>query len=346
MGRGVRALVGGHMVRRFSALIAMLVMSLTACSDSERDSGDLQASWNAATAANQELQGTLERLYRSCMEEQGFDVHPEDLGYWEATHYATDYFDDQHQRMFPDKDAAQSAGFAASPEEQIEQALNPAEGDRPVPVVGDAAESPFDMLPYAERSAYNAALLGWSYAEAELGGDDRPFEETVVLPNGYEVHFPIEGCKSEVHEQVFDGEVARFFELQAYVLDGWAIYLDQQVWADESMIEAESQWLACMTLGGYDQLDELRNIVEVARAIWSKDAYEGELSGQEWDEMKQREIELALVHLDCVEESEVDVVLTELVERYSDQYLHEQETEFYAWEKFVAEAEARAQDLL
>ncbi|GIG65965.1 hypothetical protein Pen01_22600 [Phytomonospora endophytica] len=243
-------------------------------------------------------------------------------------------------------------------------------------------DSFYTKLTDEERDAYYIALEGvnkeklWEeyYKEMEEKGEtddmkmeepEYPNHEKVTLPDGTTRQFPTQGCTAEVNTQVFPDGIGVYTEKEYYALDKFSILIWDELREGPDMQALNESWASCMTGRGFDDLESPDDAYEKANELYygpsqviesedggSATTYVGDPdefempTDEEMDEAKEKEIKLAVAHVECDQESGYSTGQAELMKGALDTYLVDYETELFGWYEYVTAALGTAQGLL
>ncbi|HEY1175411.1 MAG TPA: hypothetical protein VGF17_04585 [Phytomonospora sp.] len=243
-------------------------------------------------------------------------------------------------------------------------------------------DSFYSKLTDEERDAYYVALEGvnkekvweeyWNDREEEADGTveakmeepDFPNHEKITLPDGTTRQFPTQGCVSEVNAQVFPDGVGIYMEKEYYALDKFSTLIWDELREGPDMQALNESWASCMTGRGYDGLENPDDAYEKANEFYygpsevveTEDGITTTLPGdaeeyeeptdEEMDKAREKEIKLAVAHVECDQESGYSTGSAELMKGALDTYLVDYETELFGWYEYVTAALGTAQGLL
>lgn len=319
---------------RFFSLATVMALTLSACTaDRAADKSDAaaaMASFTDAEATYQELEGVLARLYHDCMEAEGFDVHPVDYGDlpWPGLPWQGN-LDTMTAHSAPTRTEAEESGYSASPAEMEEQ----------LAYQNQIAESEFFHTAKSDQDAYWIAFRG-----SATWGDDDPGSTIgeYTTEDGTTILYPESGCQPEVLNEVFEGDIVTYFELKDTIRTQLAGVTYSGVNNDPAVLEAQDSWAQCMRDEGTD-VDHPLDAMQLALDLWV--GVEA-TSGAEFQTIKDEEIALALVHVDCDEAVGFRATYEDTFHRMIEEHLLAHETELFAWAQLMDSGLANAQALL
>lgn len=323
---------------------AVLLMGmLVGCTTSQQmTAGDLRAEWNAAFETNLALQEDLIRLYRDCMERQGFTTHPDpDMGTFQDRDDPFAKMDAHLMVTMPSREYAEVHGLSASMPEILEQSIKLSG-----PGVHGGPDGSLNGLSQREYGEYYEALNGYN-PNLVVDESQIPNQEAVDVGDR-EVVYSTAGCRYDVQSLVFDGEV-RAYHQNTYlakngIQQGVVAILDDQPEVRESW----DDWSSCMADSGYPGLgdiDDFRWIV--IDEVWNPIAAEDPQPGTpEFQAAKQDEVDMVMVHIECDERIGLRELYLDTVDRLTDEYLLAHEPQLFSWYESLVEARERTAELL
>jgi hypothetical protein len=271
-------IMSGRAVRRFTAGgLCVAVLMIAGCgSDGGSDSGgqSVEEELGFETAGILQRQVKAENLIRDCMAAKGFEYVPVDPVAQQADLVGQTGLSDE------DFEAQFGYGLTTLYEQRKQFVDGPNEAIR-------------NSLTESERVAYDQTLYG----------DDTTATFSIALDTGD--YSRLGGCVKEATAEVFGGvEVLQSLQEQ---LDA----LDERIIADTRMVEAISNWSACMREAGF----ELPEPEQVDVVLLSKlEAIVGPAGSENPDydraalaELQQEEVTMVAADLDCEEEHIIPV---------------------------------------
>ncbi|QSB05884.1 hypothetical protein [Natronoglycomyces albus] len=319
--------------RRFTLILAstaatVVVASACTASEPEKGNGDQEqamtaaiSQWHEVDDQFQHVLAGLERIYRACLEADGFTVHAEDLLInrsdrqepWETVLSSATI-------TAPETDQARENGYGASPND-----------------VEPSGPNDFTQLPAEERSAYWIALRGYDPNDADVSSDRLPDHEVVQMPDGTRLQYPTVGCQAEGDQIVFGSDLEDFIEAKFIVRDRLFGIVFEEVHADEGYLSAVDEWSECMSERGWD-LEAPIDARNTASDIWY---HTEELTDADFAARKADEIELATHHAECADETRLREIHETALWESVDTYLVANESTMRQWAALISAASER-----
>lgn len=360
--------------------------TLTGCGGGD-EAGDkptgAKEAWLEGNKLDAELDQTVERLTRQCMEAKGFTVHP--YGGIDGEMWVFNPEEIISSEAMGPKltlESARKEGYGFDP--RIERGEDdPVEGASGAPDPGGSASAEpggdpdaFYGLPEEEQERYFIALEGvdrnkimqeqadgGASTEVSRPGEvfdepDFPTFEKIVLPDGSKRQYPTQGCSAEVNAKVFSGGMADYLETEFYALDKFGSVVWKDVAETAEMQALNTAWSDCMNGRGFDGLAAPEDAYERASGYyWGEMVSDGSdgatvyeepepKSDAELDEAREKEIKLAVAHAECATETSYEDGHSRLLKGALDTYLVDQETRLFHWYEYVKASLVTAQNLL
>jgi hypothetical protein len=327
-------------IRRTPAALSALtavVLALTGCSGSddaaaeaESESplaeyldavygGDLSPEEQERQFAEQQAQ--QEELVAACMQEQGFEYTPADPSSSFVSGDGTEWEPDEREWVDQYGYGAVRTPFTeeGAPEEEYV--------DPNADYVASLSES--------EQTAFYEALYGPQPTEEELGED-----------GSFEYDWTTAGCQGAAQHEVAGEDLSQSDEFRPLFDAINEFYEGMPSFA--GLAELEAEWSECMDAAGeggfatqadaqnsiYEQLDEIYGGMEVTE----DGAPVGEPDQAALDALAEREVELALVDLQCREETDYRDRFTSITHEAEQQFVDDHRSELEAL-KAAAEQE-------
>ena len=342
--------------------------------------------WLQGNANDLQLDQAVAQLARKCMEGKGFSVHPADptTGEQQVTN-PDELIADPGPALDPAQAAANGYGFdprgseSAEPEpggstppgggEPGEPGADPS-GDPATPPGGGEGEGPADdgerfytELTEAQQSEYWVALDGVDknkflneYYEKNAGGDGEepqlPTYEQVALADGTKRQYPTQGCQAEVNARVFTDGMASYLEKEHLAEESFATVISVDLEQGADMKALADKWSQCMAGKGFEGLSTPNDAYETASAYYwgGRGTENGESpampTGAALDEAKAKEVELAVAHAACDQETGYTTGRAALMKGALDAFVTAHDADLRAWDAYVTKALGTAQSLL
>jgi len=320
-------------IRRTTAALSALTagaLVLTGCSGSDDDpataeqdsplTGYLTAAYGGDLSPEEqerqfaEQQEQQEELVALCMQEQGFEYAPATQSSSFSSADGTEWEPDDREWVSQYGYGAVRSPFTDEPSTAEEEYVDP-NGD----YVASLSES--------EQTAFYEALYGPQPTEEEMGED-----------GSYEYDWQTAGCQGAAQHEVAGEDVSQSDEFKPLFDAINEFYEGMPTWP--GMAELDGEWAACMDAageGGYPTQTEAQNSVfedlnEVYESVQLTE--DGEAGGEpdqaELDALAEREVELALVDLDCREETDYRDRSTDVTREAEQQFVDDHKSELEA----------------
>ncbi|MEV0646827.1 hypothetical protein AB0I28_16340 [Phytomonospora sp. NPDC050363] len=370
-------------VYRLLPAVLIAALALSACGgdgDDGKPSGAKEA-WLEGNKADAELDQVIQRLTRQCMEAKGFSVHPDNGMGGEVWVFNPDEIIQNEQALT--LEGAQKNGYGMDPRGSSpdDAPSDDSSGDA-MPGEEEWDDSFYTELSDDEREAYYIALEGvdkekiyqefYENLEEKSDGDpvksheepDFPNHEKITLPDGTTRQFPTQGCTAEVNAQIFPDGIAVYLEKEYYALDKFSSLIWEELREGADMQALDVSWSTCMSGRGYEGLESPDEAWEKANELYygpmtveedgegnstaiavGEDEFEMP-TDEEMDVAREKEIKLAVAHVECDQESGHSTGATELMKGALDTYLVDYETELFGWYEYVKAALVTAQGQL
>ena len=302
-----------------ASLATALTVTLSACADSTSSRSDevaespLEAylgsvmgselSPEEQEAENDELNRRVEEAVAECMTDQGFDYVP---------HTTSMSADPDYEWLPDDRDWVAQYGYGVvdSPYATSDEGL----------VEEDPNTEYVESLSESEQEAYYEALHGPMPDEDEVVDEQAEYDWTSA------------GCYGEAQHDSQSDQTALFEEHDELFEKMGALYEDIE--SAPELVEANEAWSQCMTDAGQPgfarQTDARGSIEEASSDLWAEiddGAAEGDPDQSALDELADTEIELALIDLDCREETDFAGISAaasaEIEQRFIDEHKSE-----------------------
>ncbi|MCR2786026.1 MULTISPECIES: hypothetical protein [unclassified Microbacterium] len=303
---------------------AVLLVALTGCSGPEADPGAdeelsplnayLAAAWGGDLSEEEQQERfekehvQREELVAQCMTEDGFEYIPApNTG---SISFESDMVWEPDSREWV---AQYGYGMITYPGQD-----QPAEPDEEYV---DPNQDYVMSLSESEQAAYYEALYGPGVPEEEMAED-----------GSYEWDWTTAGCHGWAQHEI-DGENPTTSDEHQPLMDAInEFYTDMQ--NDPALADLNAEWAACMDEGGYPgftaQTDAQTSISDELNAY-----YEGQTEWIEDDpklaELGEREIELALVDLDCREKTDFRDKQTKINATLEEEFIADHQAELDAF---------------
>ncbi|QSB03958.1 hypothetical protein [Natronoglycomyces albus] len=311
------------------ALVSVMLI-VAACSQpaeklTERERSEISSVIEYGYSQGDELEKTLERLARLCMEDKGFDIHPGEPDS-SRTPFPASFPQIEIrmgiQFMYQDEEFIQENGYGRSPSE-----MHP-----------DMLEEPgeFLWLSETEQDKYYR----------ELNGSDGSWIP-ITWPDGSEiVTYPTEGCMGEVYHSVFGEEITEYHQSLYYAYDAFTAEAMDSVFSNRDLENLEIEWSSCMAAEGFPGLEDPQ---EAAFSLAPKIYNDAGVNGPDDDgfsDLKSQEIELATADYYCNSTVGLDEARIEIFWDSVGAFLKEYEVQIFAWSERVEEANKIATEML
>jgi hypothetical protein len=319
-------------IPRSSAALAVLALLLTGCGGSDDDpaaaeqdsplteymnalyGGDLSPEQQEQQFAEQ--QERQEELVARCMQEQGFEYTPDTQSSWISSGDGSEWQPD-------DREWVSQYGYGAinSPHSEA-----PPQEHEYVDPNGDYVAS----LSESEQTAFYEALHGPMPDEDEMSED-----------GSFEYDWQAAGCYGAAQHEVAGEDLSQSEEFKPLFDAMNSFYEGMPSWP--GMAELDAEWAACMDAAGQGGhaspneaqtsfYDELNKIYESAGT-----AETGEPDQAAMDALAEREVELALVDLDCREETDYGDRSADITREAEQRFVDDHESELEAMKAAAAQ---------
>lgn len=282
--------------RLMPVMVLAGAVALAGCSGGDADDKPTGAkeAWLEGNKLDAELDQTVTRLVRQCMEAKGFTVHPfggTDGELWVFNPEEIISPEQQGPRLTVEE--AQKNGYgmdprgqrgkgpegegptdSASSEPEISGSDGPMPGESGEILPGGEDPSAFYNLPEADQDKYYIALEGvnrqkiqeedWKKREQDgtaaieskrdYEEPDYPTFEKIVLPDGTKRQYPTQGCAAEVNAKIFADGMGDYLETEYYALDKFSMVIWQELSETAEMQALDASWADCMAGRGFDGL--------------------------------------------------------------------------------------------
>ena len=266
-----------------------------------------------------EEQRKQEELVAECMQEQGFEYTP-------ATDTGTYFSGDGTEWKPDDREWVAQYGYGAVKSPFSEE---PAPEEEFVDPNADYVAS----LSESEQTAFYEALHG-----------PMPDEEEMSEDGSFEYDWTQAGCQGAAQHEVAGEDLSQSEEFKPLFDAINDLYTDTPSWP--GMAELDAEWATCMDAageGGFANPTEAQNSIydEMNKIYENVDMSEdgmptGEPDQAAIDELAEREVELALVDLECREETDYRDRSAEITREVEQQFIDDHKAELDA---LVAAAE-------
>ncbi|WP_156760345.1 hypothetical protein [Microbacterium karelineae] len=319
-----------------AASATVLAATLTACSQDGGDGGlswedsplneYMSAAWGGDMSPEEqqremdEQTRLVEEAVAACMQEQGFEYTPNVSG------GGVVISSDDEEWNPDDREWVAQYGYGAvnwpGRDAQMEE---PIDEEEYVDANADYVES----LSPSEQEAYSETLNGPMPPEEAMEDPDFDWESWDM------------GCYGDASDEVY-GADAELYESDEFapLMDAMEqLYTDME--NDPEFAEIDAAWSSCMAdagHAGFTTRDEAQtSIYDEIDAFWNDFDYEG--AGEDaspeddpaYQEIGEREIELALADLDCREESDYDETRLKVQFDLEEQFIADHEAELEAF---------------
>ncbi len=326
-----------------------VALALTGCgadAASDADRAALAETLANSFAARTDLDKLTERLARTCMEKQGFMVHPTppaESGEVMKPYQSPNIEVAMEARHIVREDRLAEIGYGLSPREMLGFDPNAGAG---------TPRSAFDRLSADEQDRYWTAYQGYAPDEVDStvarDGDDTPVKlpnhEIFTLPDGAQVSYPTKGCVAETQQRIFDGKLREFTELGHYARDGIGKAAIGDVRTDPAVRAKDAEWASCMQTKGFDGLTEPTEARNRASSSYGAEIFGPDSPG--FAEKKKQEIAIATADVACNHQVQLDEARVSIFWRNVARFYTDRETQVAAWSDLVTAARARAQQML
>lgn len=292
----------------------------------EAEQARLAGTITAGYELSAELESTLNRIARGCMEDLGYSAHqsgrPEG-----GTQFPAESNDLEIKLgvryMYQGREFVAEHGYGRSPSEMF-------------PDIQNGELSVFDRLSIAEQEEYKLAY----------SGDDAAWQ-SVVWPDGSEVvTFPVDGCLGDAYADVFGENIEAYHQSLYFAFDGLTYEAMDAVEASPAVDELEVQWAQCMADNGFASFESPTDAAfDYAPGIYT----DAEIVGPDdpgYTDAKNEEITLALADYACNEEVGLDNERARMFWDGVSGYLSENEAQIYDWYDQLDAYNVRAAEIL
>ena len=244
--------------------------------------GDLSEEEQEAKFAGDQKQ--REELIAQCMTEQGFEYTPD-------TQSAT-WFSSSGEEWKPDeREWVSQYGYGAIDYPGRDEPVAPDQEWQ------DPNADYLEALSESEQTAYYEALYG-----------PGPDEEEIAEDGSYEYDWETSGCQGSADHEVSGADPLQSDEFKPLMDAMNEMWMAQPTWPGMSELDAE--WAACMDEGGQPgftlQSEAVQSIYDELNAMYEQADPEQfvEPDGAAMTALQEKEVALALVDLDCREDTD------------------------------------------
>ncbi|GLZ76548.1 hypothetical protein Afil01_13550 [Actinorhabdospora filicis] len=296
--------------RLMPVMVLAGAFALAGCSGGDADDKPTGAkeAWLEGNKLDAELDQTVTRLVRQCMEGKGFTVHPytgSDGEMWVFN--PEEIISPEQQGPKLTVEEAQKNGYGMDPrgiKGPGTEGEGPSDGsssepevsgsDMPMPsesgeaLPGGGDPNAFYNLPEADQDRYWVAMEGvnrskiqeedWKQREKdgaisiESKNDyqepDYPTFEKIVLPDGSKRQYPTQGCAAEVNAKIFKDGMGDYLETEYYALDKFSKVIWEELAETAEMQALDVQWADCMAGRGFDGLAKPEDAYQKASELY------------------------------------------------------------------------------
>ncbi|GAA4895652.1 hypothetical protein [Stackebrandtia albiflava] len=201
-------------------------------------------------------------------------------------------------------------------------------------------------LSHKEYGEYHEALHGYN-PHLVVDESDIPNQQAVTVGDRT-VLYSTAGCRFEVQDRVFDGEVESYHEHTYLSVRGIQQGVMTALEVQSEVIAAYDDWAVCMSEASYPGLLDVGRFRQViVDEVWNPIADRDPQPGTPlFEEAKAEEVAMAMVHIGCDEQVGLRQTHLDTVDRLTAEYLVSHETELFAWYEMLSTARERAGELL